>query len=243
MSARRARPWRGPGRRQPRRGTTRPRRSRRRPQFAAQDGGAVEAQHDEGARLRAGSAPGPGRPGRRDDPGPRAGPPRRRPHRARPATPAARRHRLPGRPDPCGRPPPLQDASRRAAQGLRLRGAENPVVAGLVAAVGGREVYVPIEQVSSLDGDAVRLSSAKLRPAGVRAARRRGAAARRRVGHRLIDVESAHLIKAADLEIEQQGGDWVLTGVDTRRRARRFFGARPVNRVTTRSASGPGSSR
>ena len=36
------------------------------------------------------------------------------------------------------------------------------MVAGLVAAVGGREVYVPIEQVSSLDGDAVRLSSAKL---------------------------------------------------------------------------------
>jgi Mg/Co/Ni transporter MgtE len=38
------------------------------------------------------------------------------------------------------------------------------------------------------------------------------------LGHRLIDVETAHLIKAADLELAQRGGEWVLTGVDTRRR-------------------------
>ena len=36
---------------------------------------------------------------------------------------------------------------------VRLRGAEPPVVTGLVAALGGREVYVPIEQVSSFAGD------------------------------------------------------------------------------------------
>src|SRR5262249_46307854 len=40
------------------------------------------------------------------------------------------------------------------------------------------------------------------------------------------DVESAHLIKAADLELQQHGGDWVLVGVDTRRRSRRLFGVR-----------------
>jgi Mg/Co/Ni transporter MgtE len=38
------------------------------------------------------------------------------------------------------------------------------------------------------------------------------------LGHRLIDVETAHLIKAADLELEQRNGEWVLTGVDTHRR-------------------------
>jgi CBS domain-containing protein len=109
---------------------------------------------------------------------------------------------------------------------VRLRGAENPVVAGLVATVGGREVYVPVEQVSSLGGDAVQLSSAKLDLRGFE--RRDGEVLLRAdvLGHRLIDVESAHLIKAADLEIEQQDGDWVLTGVDTRRRARRLFAAR-----------------
>ena len=109
---------------------------------------------------------------------------------------------------------------------VRLRGAENPVVAGLVAAVGGREVYVPAGQVTSHDGDTVKLSSAKL---DLRRFERRDGEVLLRadvLGHRLIDVESAHLIKAADLEIEQQGGDWVLTGVDTRRRGRRLFGAR-----------------
>ena len=46
------------------------------------------------------------------------------------------------------------------------------------------------------------------------------------LGHRLIDVESAHLIKAADLELEQQDGDWVVTGVDTHRQSRWLFGSR-----------------
>ncbi len=32
---------------------------------------------------------------------------------------------------------------------VRLRGAEPPLVTGLVAAVGSREVFVPLEQVSS----------------------------------------------------------------------------------------------
>ena len=109
---------------------------------------------------------------------------------------------------------------------VRLRGAENPLVTGLVATVGGREVYVPIEQVSSLDGETVKLTSAKL---DLRSFERRDGEVLLRadvLGHRLIDVESAHLIKAGDLEIEQRGGDWVLAGVDTRRRSRRLFGAR-----------------
>ena len=45
---------------------------------------------------------------------------------------------------------------------VRLRGADYPLVTGLVAAVGGREIFVPIDQVSSFDGDPLRLSSARL---------------------------------------------------------------------------------
>jgi sporulation protein YlmC with PRC-barrel domain len=113
---------------------------------------------------------------------------------------------------------------------VRLRGAENPVMKGLVAAVGGREVYVPAGQVTSLGGDAVKLSSAKLDLRGFE--RRHGEVLLRAdvLGHRLIDVESAHLIKAADLEIEQQAA-----GSSAR--------ARPASRTATSSASGPGSSR
>jgi CBS domain-containing protein len=107
---------------------------------------------------------------------------------------------------------------------VRLRGTDLPIVTGLVAAVGGREVYVPIEQVSAFDGEVLKLTSAKLDLR--RFDRREGEVLLRAdvLGHRLIDVENAHLIKAADLELEQRGEDWVLTGVDTHRRSRRIFG-------------------
>jgi len=107
---------------------------------------------------------------------------------------------------------------------VRLRGADCPLVSGLVATVGGREVYVPIEQVSSFDGEVLKLTSAKL---DLRRFERRDGEVLLRadvLGHRLIDVQSAHLIRAADLELEQRDGDWVLSGVDTRRRARRVLG-------------------
>ncbi len=103
---------------------------------------------------------------------------------------------------------------------VRLRGADNPPVTGLVAAVSGRELYVPIEQVSSLSSDEVKLTSAKL---DLRQFERRDGEVLLRadvLGHRLIDVESAQLIKAGDLELVQPGEDWVVAGVDTHRQAR-----------------------
>jgi CBS domain-containing protein/sporulation protein YlmC with PRC-barrel domain len=101
---------------------------------------------------------------------------------------------------------------------VRLRGPELPLVIGGVASVGGREVFVPIEQVSEFDGQALRLTSAKLDLTPFE--RREGEVLLRAdvLGHRLIDVEAARLIKAADLELEERTGEWVLTGVDTRRR-------------------------
>jgi CBS domain-containing protein len=101
---------------------------------------------------------------------------------------------------------------------VRLRGSELPLVIGGVANVGGREVFVPLEQVSSFDGEVLQLNSAKL---DLRHFERRPGEVLLRadvLGHRLIDVEAAHLIKAADLELEERTGEWVLTGVDTQRR-------------------------
>jgi sporulation protein YlmC with PRC-barrel domain len=109
---------------------------------------------------------------------------------------------------------------------VRLRGADNPLVTGLVATVGGRELYVPIEQVSSLGSDEVKLTSAKL---DLRQFERREGEVLLRadvLGHRLIDVESAQLIKAGDLEIVRRGEDRVVAGVDTHRQSRWLFGAR-----------------
>src|SRR5260221_2327755 len=104
---------------------------------------------------------------------------------------------------------------------VRLRGAEPPLVTGLVAAVGSREVFVPLEQVSSFDGEVLKLTSARLdlrqfegRPGGV-------LLAADVLGHRLIDVPTAHLIKAVDLELRQRGSEWGLAGGGTPRPPRR----------------------
>ena len=114
---------------------------------------------------------------------------------------------------------------------VRLRGTDYPLVTGLVAAVGGREIFVPIDQVSSFAADPLRLSSARLDLRHFE--RREGEVLLRAdvLGHRLIDVENARLVRAADLELARDvkgpgevGGEWVLSGVDIRRRPRRLFG-------------------
>ena len=118
---------------------------------------------------------------------------------------------------------------------VRLRGSDYPLVTGLVAAVGGREIFVPIDQVSSFDGDPLRLSSARL---SLRPFERRDGEVLLRadvLGHRLIDVPNARLVRAADLELARDRADWVLTGVDTR--PRRMFGLRAPEAPASRGGS------
>src|ERR1035437_3826099 len=107
---------------------------------------------------------------------------------------------------------------------VRLRGNDYPLVTGIVAAVGGRQIFVPIDQLSALDGNPLRLTSARLSLR--RFDRREGEVLLRAdvLGHRLLDVENARLVRAADLELAEDGEEWVLAGVDIRRRPRRLFG-------------------
>ncbi len=108
---------------------------------------------------------------------------------------------------------------------VRLRGSDYPQVTGGVVAIGGgREVFVPLEQVAAFDGDVLKLTTAKL---DLRQFERREGEVLLSadvLGHRLIDVENARLVRAADLQLYRDGGEWVLSGVDTRRRSRRLFG-------------------
>ncbi len=116
-----------------------------------------------------------------------------------------------------------QSIGRLADVIVRLRGADPPLVTGLVASVGGRDVFVPLGQASGFDGEVLKLTSAKL---DLRRFERRDGEVLLRadvLGHRLIDVPTAHLIKAVDLELHGQGEDWVLAGVDTHRRAPGLF--------------------
>jgi CBS domain-containing protein len=106
---------------------------------------------------------------------------------------------------------------------VSLPGNPLPVVKGIVARVGGREVFVPVEHTGVFDGTELKLATAKL---DLRRFERRDGEVLLRadvLGHRLIDVQSARLIRAADLELQQRRGPdgtepWVLAGVDTHRR-------------------------
>jgi CBS domain-containing protein/sporulation protein YlmC with PRC-barrel domain len=107
---------------------------------------------------------------------------------------------------------------------VRLRGSDYPLVTGMVASVGGRDIFVPVEQVSSFDGDVFKLTTARLDLRHFE--RREGEVLLRAdvLGHRLIDVHNARLVKAEDLELASDGQEWMLAGVDIRRRPRRLFG-------------------
>jgi sporulation protein YlmC with PRC-barrel domain len=106
---------------------------------------------------------------------------------------------------------------------VRLRGTDYPLVTGLVGKVGRRQVFIPIDQVGSLDDKELRLTSARLDLR--RFERREGEVLLRAdlLGHRLIDVEHARLVRAADLQLARRDGERVLSGVATRR-PRRLFG-------------------
>lgn len=104
---------------------------------------------------------------------------------------------------------------------VRLRGNDYPLVRGLVAKVGGLRVYVPVTRVA-LSEDRVVLAKAKVDLRGF--GRRDGEVLPREdiLGHQLIDVAGAELVRAWDVELQQTGEGWVLSCLDTRRPARLF---------------------
>jgi CBS domain-containing protein len=106
---------------------------------------------------------------------------------------------------------------------VRLRGAEHPLVTGLVAQVGGRRVYISNDQVASLSPQGAQLASERV---DLRSFERREGEVLLSsdiLDHRLIDVAEVELVRAWDVELEKTVEGWVLARLDTRRPAR-FFG-------------------
>ncbi len=103
---------------------------------------------------------------------------------------------------------------------VRLRGGDYPVVTGLVAKVGGRPVFVPIERIAELSEQRAALAKSKV---DMRSFERRDGEVLLRddiLGHRLIDVTNVELVRAWDVELRATGEGWVLSCLDTRRPAR-----------------------
>jgi len=106
---------------------------------------------------------------------------------------------------------------------VRLRGAEKyPLVAGIVAGVGGRRVFIGDKAIEAYSGDRVLLTKNKVDLRGFE--RREGEVLLRAdvLGHRLIDVATVELVRAYDVELEQTGEGWMVTRLDTRRPPRLF---------------------
>ena len=118
---------------------------------------------------------------------------------------------------------------------IQLRGTQYPPVTGLVARVGRRQVFIPAAQVSSLAGDTLTLTSARVDLR--RFERRNGELLLRAdvLGHRLIDVRQARLVRATDLRLSPRDGNWVLDAVDTGPRPHRLPGL-PARRERARAA-------
>jgi len=107
---------------------------------------------------------------------------------------------------------------------VRLRGSDFPVVTGLVVVVEKRSLFVPIDQVGVLGGPQLQLSSARL---DLRQFDRREGEVLLRadvLGHRLLDVDNARLIRAADLELTPGNGEWVVSAVASHRRQPSLLG-------------------
>jgi CBS domain-containing protein len=119
-----------------------------------------------------------------------------------------------------------QPLGRLADAIVRLRGADYPLVTGLVVTIARRRVFVPIDQVASFAPESVALSSARL---DLRPFERRSGEVLLSgdvLGHRLIDVAEARLVRAWDVELALRGTDWVVSCLDTHqpRRVLGIFG-------------------
>jgi len=103
----------------------------------------------------------------------------------------------------------------------RLDGREGlPPVTGLKARIGGRELFVPMDRIEGLEAAAARTSTTKLNLAQFE--RRPGEVLLRSdvLGHSLIDMNTARLVAAREVELACIDGTWHVAGIDSSPRAR-----------------------
>jgi hypothetical protein len=95
-----------------------------------------------------------------------------------------------------------------------------PPVTGLRARIGGRDVFLPIERIASLGPGSVRTNTTKLNLAQFE--QRPGEVQLRRdlLDRSLINITTARLVTAREVELVCRDGAWRVTGIDPSVRAR-----------------------
>jgi len=108
---------------------------------------------------------------------------------------------------------------------VQLAGGDEPLVTAVVVRFGGTDIFVPAADIRSIEGDQVALSTARLdvRPFS----RRAGEVLLKQdvLGHRIIDMERALLVRARDISLEQTGEEIRAVGLDVTRH--RWFHTEP----------------
>jgi len=104
---------------------------------------------------------------------------------------------------------------------VRLDGRDAlPLVTGLKARIGGRELFVPADRIDRLGVATARTSTTKLNLAQFE--RREGEVLLREdvLGHSMINVDTARLVVAREVELTCNEGVWRVAGIDPSLRAR-----------------------
>jgi CBS domain-containing protein len=98
-------------------------------------------------------------------------------------------------------------------------GDQLPPVTGLKARIGGRELFVPADRIAGLERAAARTSTTKLDLGQFE--RRPGEVLLRGdvLGHSLINIATARLVTAREVELVYEAGTWRVAGIDPTIRA------------------------
>ena len=109
----------------------------------------------------------------------------------------------------------VEDLVVRFDQGHAL-----PPVTGLKARIGGREMFVPIDRLEQLGPDAVKTSTTKLNLAQFERQPNELLLRADVLDHNLINMATARLVKAREVELVRDQGAWRVAGIDPSLRPR-----------------------
>jgi len=98
---------------------------------------------------------------------------------------------------------------------VRLDGASYPQVSGAVVSIGGRELFVPIDQIDSISAECIKLKAATLSLDRFERRRSEVLLGKDLASRHLIHVEGARLVRANEIELARIDGRWKVMGVDT----------------------------
>lgn len=116
-----------------------------------------------------------------------------------------------------GRPvrnPAGAEAGRVVDVVARWDGVPYPPVAGLVARIGRRRVFIPADQVAEISHDGVSLASARLSLADFERRESELTLLADVIDHQMVDVDGVRVIRASDLYLARVGATYRLVGAD-----------------------------